>query len=194
MDLIVLDDIFTDKFLLELNLDVKDIPWKYKNIANRSKYPYDCPTSTGSHLFFGNRIYDYGNGIDVHNETPKKLFEAFYVIMDHLKLNNTFLMAIDCNLQVYGQDGTTHIDQYYTDMHSRDYTIMLYPNYKWDAEWGGPLEIIDGKGAVIESHLPLPGRVICFDSTIKHRAIAPSVPNVGRYSIAFRMKRDLVQL
>ena len=189
MDIKVIDGLFTDKFLLELYTTVNsDISWEYANIANRKQYPLDCVLNEGSHRFFGSRIYDLNDRIDVYNKVPKQIFETFYVIMNNLNLKNTILRSIDMNLQVYGQDGTSHKDQFYTDMHNKDITILFYPHYKWQKTLGGQLQIMDGD-SVYEEYFPIPGRVICFDSSVPHRALAPKVKNVGRFSIAYRLSQ-----
>lgn len=191
MDIKVVDNIFTDKFLLELYTTIKtEINWTYTNVANRSQYPLSCPLSEGSHTFFGSRIYDINNGIDVFNIAPKKVLESFYVIMDNLQLQNSQLRSIDMNLQVYGQDGTIHKDIFYSDDRNKDITILFYPHYKWDTSWGGHLQIMDGNN-VKEEHLPIPGRIICFDSSVPHKALAPNVKDVGRFSVAYRLSQQI---
>jgi Rps23 Pro-64 3,4-dihydroxylase Tpa1-like proline 4-hydroxylase len=93
------------------------------------------------------------------------------------------LIQIDANLQVSGQDGSYHNDTYIGG--GKDRTIIFYPHIEWKEEWGGELQILDGD--LIHNIFPNPGKIVCFDSTVKHRALAPSLNDKPRMSIAFRM-------
>lgn len=188
MEVKVYDNLFTDKFLTDLNILSRKFPWDFTNSANRKMYPMDCPLNKGSHLFFGHRLYEWVSYYNVMNKCPAPFFEVIeYFVLDILQDNNIKLGMIDANLQVKGQTGHAHRDVFFGD--EKDRTILFYPHYKWDKSWGGALEILDDDDNVIESLLPLPGRIIYFDSSVKHRALAPKVYDVPRISLAYRMEK-----
>ena len=184
MEMKVYDNLFTDKFLLELYECCVKLPWNLSNTANRNQYPDECITTKGSHLIFGTRLFYRESYYSVRNYAPRQLFDVLeYFISDHLK-EDLFLDKIDCNLQVMGQNGTSHKDIILGN--GIDRTIIFYPHYKWDENWGGELEILE-ENKVVEKIFPAPGRVLFFDSSVTHRALAPKIPNLGRMSIAYRM-------
>ena len=184
----VYDNLFAHDFLVETyKTCVKDIPWQYTNSANRSQYPSESVFSKGSHNFFGKRIYHCHSKYNIENNAPKKLFDVLeFFVFKILQKDNLHLIAIDCNLQTYGQNGQAHQD-IYAGLDQKDRTIMFYPHYEWKEEWGGALEILDENGNITESILPLPGRIIYFDSTVHHRGLGPTIPDIGRISIAYRL-------
>jgi len=108
-------------------------------------------------------------------------------VRDIIADDSLSLFKIEGNLQFFGQRGTTHQDIYLGD--NKDRTILFYPNLDWNDDLGGHLEILDDNEKVVDKILPLPGRVVYFDSTTKHRALDPCVVNVPRFSIAYRMEK-----
>lgn len=188
MEVKVFDDLFTDKFLMDVHIASKKIAWNYTNTANRKSYPQNCFLNEGTHVFFGSCLYEWVSYFNVKNTCPDILLEVLeYFVLEQLNDHSLKLFKIDSNLQIKGQDGTPHRDVYVGD--GRDRTILFYPHYKWDKSWGGELQILDNENNVVKSLLPLPGRIIYFDSSVNHRALAPKVPNVSRTSIAFRMEK-----
>jgi Rps23 Pro-64 3,4-dihydroxylase Tpa1-like proline 4-hydroxylase len=181
----VYDDLFTPDFIVNTAIEAHNLPWTYTNVANRTQFPPDSVLTKGSHRFFGTIVYDWKNRVD---DTPN----IFKALLDYLLSNiieeEVKLHIISTNLQVYGQDGTTHVDDYIGS--NKDRTILYYPHCEWKEEWGGALEILNDDGEVIESVLPLPGRVVYMDSSISHRANAPSVKNIGRMSITYRLASE----
>jgi Rps23 Pro-64 3,4-dihydroxylase Tpa1-like proline 4-hydroxylase len=122
------------------------------------------------------------------NNTPSIFIEVLeHIVKDVIKDHSLNLYQIEGNLQFYGQTGTAHKDIYVCN--NKDRTILFYPNLEWNEALGGELEILDDTGAVIDRILPLPGRVVYFDSTITHRALDPCVLNTPRFSIAYRMEK-----
>lgn len=187
MEFKVYDDLFSEKFLYTLHEICTYFPWVLANIANKNQYPYNCISSKGSHLFFGANLFHKNSFYEVVNTAPPQLFEVLeHFVFNVLQQNDLLLNNIQANLQVMGQDGTFHRDDY--SGNGADRTILFYPHYKWDRDWGGELEILDGD-KVVEKIFPFPGRIVFFDSLVKHRALAPTVPNLGRMSIAYRMEK-----
>lgn len=184
----VYDNIFADDFLLELHKQCLTLPWQFTNKANRSQYPSNSILGAGSHSFFGTCLYSQRGKNRYFDVTPDIIFDAFYYITENVIDTGGEVLElhkIETNLQVYGQDGTAHKDDYTGE--GTDRTILLYPHYKWEYDWGGSLEVLDNNLNIINSYLPLPGRVLYFDSTVPHRGLAPAVKNIARMSIAFRL-------
>ena len=183
----VYDDLFTHDFLVLLNMICKsNIGYSYTNSANRYQYPLQSTLSKGSHTFFGKILYEKSNDYRVFNETPNELFDVLEHFVFNIIQKDLDLVQIQVNFQVHGQNGNSHLDKYRED--GKDRTIMFYPHYKWDDSWGGDLEITDENENVIDSYLPLPGRIIYFDSKMLHRGLGPSaMSEEPRISIAFRM-------
>lgn len=67
-------------------------------------------------------------------------------------------------------------------------TFMVYPNMVWQLNWGGYTVFADKDGNVVDVSNPKPGRVVIFDSEVKHCGIAPAKGHQGpgRYSIAYQ--------
>ena len=181
----VYDDLFAADFIMRSSQLAHRIPWTYTNVANRKQFPFDSVLTKGSHKFFGANLYER-EGHRLINETPDEFFQVLdFVCTDYIE-EKLSLHSISSNLQVYGQDGTAHKDIYVGD--SKDRTILFFCHHEWKEEWGGALEILNEDKEVIESILPMPGRIVYLDSNVLHRARAPLVKNIARMSIAYRMK------
>lgn len=183
----VYDELYTDDFLVKLHALSRDLPWGYGNTANRYQYPQDSILGKGSHVFFGRRIYQKHSPYRIHNHAPDEFIDVLEnFVFKIIKDNSLELQGIDINLQLLGQDGTVHRDFY---NNPQDRTIMFYPHYKWDESWGGAFQVLDNQDNIIDEYFPMPGRIIYFDSTVLHRALAPTIANIPRISVAFRMNK-----
>jgi len=182
----VYDDLFTPDFIMETSKAAHDLPWRYTNVANRNQFPSNSIFTKGSHKFFGSTLYDQVSRYNVYNQTPTLFLDVLNHLCDYIIKEEVKMHTINSNLQVYGQDGTAHRDNFVGD--SKDRTILFYCHHEWKEEWGGALEILNDDGEVIDSVLPMPGRVVYLDSSVLHRARAPLVKNVARMSIAYRMQ------
>tara|TARA_R110000772_G_scaffold107704_1_gene210291 strand:- start:11939 stop:12574 length:636 start_codon:yes stop_codon:yes gene_type:complete len=67
-------------------------------------------------------------------------------------------------------------------------TFIIYPNYKWELNWGGYTAFADDDDNVIAAINPKPGRVIAFPSRINHSGVSPTKVHegFGRFSVAFQ--------
>ena len=182
----VYDDIFTADYVMELSRIAHNLSWSYTNVANRNQFPHDSILTNGSHRFFGASLFSQNSQYDIQNSTPKPFIDVLEHISNRIIPENALMHSIGANLQVYGQDGTAHKDNYIGD--GTDRTILFYCHHEWKEEWGGALEILDDNEKVIDSILPMPGRIVYLDSSVLHRARAPLVKNIARMSIAYRMK------
>ena len=135
----------------------------------------------------------YHHKSDVNNPTHNTFFVSD--LWDDTSQDNFFLILwrmiekhipffADChcwriiaNGQVKGQNGNWHTD------HS-DKTVIYFP-LTWNQMWGGSTFFkIDGSNQEIHYKK---NRLIVFDSAIPHYGSSPSVDNVLRVSIAFKL-------
>ena len=75
--------------------------------------------------------------------------------------------------------------QYHTDPGGNSY--LFYTNSKWKRHWGSPTKF---KGKFLDTIVyPKPGRLIVFDSQIKHKGVSPTMfmpfSIAGRFSVVF---------
>ena len=177
----IIDDLFTDKFLLEIYEDLLT-GWSFDNVANRYQHPMDS-FCKGTHRFFSRSMYEKISKDFAENQCPDRVMEVYEVLSKKIENDLNIKLEvtkIEANLQVMLQDGTPHID-------GTSHTLIFFPHYKWEKEWGGYLQIFDNEGNLTESILPLPGRAVLFDSRVLHRGLSPVVPNIARISIAYRV-------
>lgn len=175
--LTVFDDLFDQKYIFELEDESNKIPHLPGNIANRKSWPYG---KNGSHDVLGINIFKKIGKYIYFSKCPTIFMEAFTHIAENIIQQNFELLAIDSNMQVMSMDGTFHRD-------GKMKTIILYTTANWKNDWGGEFEYFeDEENNIIKKIDYVPGRVLYFDGNILHRAAAPLVPYVYRYSIAFR--------
>jgi hypothetical protein len=184
----VYDNIFSYDFVVNSHSEALALPWNYTNVANRFQYPYSSKLSKGSHLFFGNRLYEKKGIFNIRNECPEIFLEVIEHFVSKILQDNIFnLHAIDTNLQIAGQDGTMHTD---LDNGKSSFTALYYPVLDWKEEYGGALEFYSDDEKIIDRIFPAPGRIVLFDTKIKHRALAPVISNIARISISYRLFKN----
>jgi hypothetical protein len=78
-----------------------------------------------------------------------------------------------------------HVD---TTESSEDlFTIIIYPNTFWDDLWAGDLKFYDDNSVFNKTIDFVPGRIIVFDSRIKHKVMPVSkIADDSRFSIAIK--------
>lgn len=196
----VWDDLIDPIKLIELDrLTNESINWNFTNIANREigkTYPPNI--GKGSHIFWGSTLYsDMFNGFNdkpisnIPDEIWKLTQWLLGFISGKFENSNVNLREISINGQSMGMDGTTHIDVF--DNVNLDYTLMYFPNSKWEEDWGGDFQFMkEGHGSeehnkVLKSINYVPGRLILFKAFIPHRGLAPLKPYILRKSIVWRL-------
>tara|TARA_R110000803_G_scaffold56812_1_gene114241 strand:- start:1133 stop:1702 length:570 start_codon:yes stop_codon:yes gene_type:complete len=174
----VWDNYLDDGFLVNLDEDSNHYSWQLNNVANRKSFPYK---RKGSHLF-------WSSGFPSLEKSPKNISNLYNFIIKEVVQSSFNLEGIMLNGQSLGQNGTTHIDNYYNDGYR---TLMVFINHKWQKEWGGEfqlLEEIDNNSKIIKTIEYIPGRIIIFDGNIPHRGLSPIEPYILRKSLIFRLK------
>lgn len=179
----VYDDLLDDRFILDIDEETNNYPWRLNNIANRKSWPYG---KKGSHLIWG--VIFKPNG---QLQTPKNLLDLYSFLNSSFLKDKYNLNAIILNGQSLGQEGTTHVDGTKDD---DGYTLMVFINYKWKKEWGGEFQLIDENEKVIKSIEYIPGRIIFFKGDIPHRGLAPKEPYVVRKSLVYRLTKKKNEL
>lgn len=176
----VIDGLFDQLYIHQVDALIRDIPLSTNNIANRKTWPFG---NEGSHRLLGQILFDRSsmNNIKILKPECETFFKMFEVIENNLKAY-FYLSQISLNVQHSGCDGTTHCDS----PDPFDHTILLMTNSVWEKEWGGQFQLIENN-EVIEEHEYVPGRVIVLPSKHPHRGLGPSQPYVYRSSVVFRV-------
>ena len=169
----VYDDVFDLKYLVELYDDLKKIPIKTGNIANRKTWPYG---EIGTHNLLGSILYARTSYYNIESIGPHKVFDILEHFVPHVLKKPFDLVSCSLNVQGIGMDGSFH-----TDVGKQ---IILFASIPWKEDWGGELEI--ETSIKLEKIEYKPGRLVVFDGNIKHRGLAPNIPNIFRYSINYR--------
>ena len=179
------DDLLDDRFILDLDEESNLYPWTLNNVANRKSYPYG---HKGSHLFWAVTLYNASNP----NPPPKlssNIENLYSYLVNKVIVQRFNLLYISLNGQSLGQMGSCHTDG---PANSQNYTLMVFLNYKWKADWGGDFQILkesNNNSEVLHSIKYVPGRVILFDGNLPHRGLAPLEPYVVRKSLVFRLEK-----
>lgn len=178
----VLDNLFDDIYIHQIDAMIRDIPLCSNNVANRSTYPFG---QEGTHRLLGQLIFDRKslNNITVLHESAKTFFDIFEMIEKKLSAK-FYLSQISLNVQHSGCDGTTHCDS----NNHHDFTIMLMTTSKWKPDWGGQFQLTNAEGTeVIEEHEYIPGRIIIVPSAHPHRGLGPTEKYVYRSTVVYRV-------
>ena len=185
-----IDNLFTDKFLIECYEEVayKDTSWQYESTTDRYQYPDDCVFTQGSSRFMGTTWYEKITDHFYMNKLPPSLMYVYEVILKHFAedLPSTKLWRIQGNLQVEGMVQTPHLDLFTNTETER--TVLFFPHYKWEKEWGGEFVTYDSDNNIEGKYLPLPGRLLLIDNKIKHHGTPPIMSQIARYSVVYRFE------
>lgn len=178
----IIDGVFDDIYIHQIDSMIRDIPVCSNNVANRSTFPFG---QEGTHRLLGQVLFDRKslNRISVLHESVAIFFDIFEML--EKKLNTKFYLSqISLNVQHTGCDGTTHRDS----DNPNDYTIMIMTNSKWESHWGGQFQLTSADGKdVIEEHEYKPGRIIVIPSAHPHRGLGPTEKYVYRSTVVYRV-------
>jgi len=165
----IYDDLIYSEALVEMHFRLMhEQVYRYDNTTN---VPFGTELD---HRFFGMNWYP--------NDLPKWVDELFTTLSNKISfLQDDYydLRVVSLNLQVQGQDGDFHQDNYGD---GNWYTLMVFPLVIWKKEWGG--EFIYGDQEINY----VPGRVIFFDGSVLHRGLSPKIPHVPRITLVYRLK------
>ena len=177
MKTIVLDNFVSNEFLYTVNNFFDDVTWNFNNQANKNAF------GVGEHRFFGAGFYPHF----WKEQLEKNGWMAYLWKAIELHLNiKGVIHNIHANLQVLGQDGSWHIDEYGPDCRA----LIYYPVMQWKNEWGGTLDIKETDTEEYVSYDYIPGRIIYMDGTKSHRANAPLIKNKGRISLVYNIIKE----
>ena len=85
-----------------------------------------------------------------------------------------------------GQFSTVHLDDYFDGM----YTVLVYLNSSWQADWHGEtLFYDDTRTEIIRCITPKFARLVLFDGRIPHGTVPPTIQCLEqRRTLAFKLK------
>src|SRR5690606_874195 len=91
------------------------------------------------------------------------------VIQKNFSLKNT-----ECSLAIYRETNFgDHVEYHIDTTRGAVVTALIFINSEWEENFHGETQFIDEQGVGI-AILPSPGRVILFDSGLRHSASTPS--------------------
>ena len=117
------------------------------------------------------------------------IWNKIYEKVKELAGPNFIMWRYIINGQTWGQEGEAHTD--FVGSTTNSETFILYLNEEWDPEWGGETifyhpHTMDERGRVAVS----PGKIISYDSRVKHRGSAPKDKNILRVTLAIQGKYE----
>jgi len=166
----VLDNVFPSYYLDRLFTYVKGSKYSYGHDSNpNGKYSKDttrfvCHLTRDDFLSMG--LFPYIKKIS--EKLKKDLFLSHYYISNYNKTT--------C--------ADSHVDSYGENM----ITILIYPNTHWEEIWSGDIKFYDQKKSSFNKVVEfLPGRILFFDSRIKHKVMPiSSLSKSDRFSITIK--------
>ena len=121
------------------------------------------------------------------NLSKEKLFTEYFFNIFSKKIYEMFeekitLSRVYLNGMTYGQHGTIHPDEFYSEKR----TLLIYCNETWKNDWGGGT--IFDYGETTKIVMPKPKTAVYFDSTIFHGAqtVTPDFTDL-RVSLAYKL-------
>jgi len=117
------------------------------------------------------------------------VWNKIYEKVKELAGPNFIMWRYIINGQTWGQEGEAHTDFVGSETNSE--TFILYLNDQWEPEWGGDTifyhpHTMDERGRTPVS----PGKLISYDSRVKHRGSAPAEKNILRVTLAIQGKYE----
>ena len=93
------------------------------------------------------------------------------------------------NGQTWGQEGEAHTD--FVGSETNTETFIIYLNEFWEPEWGGDTIFYHPRSMDERGRTPVdPGKLISYDSRVKHRGSAPTEKNILRVTLAIQGKYE----
>jgi Rps23 Pro-64 3,4-dihydroxylase Tpa1-like proline 4-hydroxylase len=163
----VVDDIFPNSYLSFL--------WEY---AIKSRFVWGRTSSYMNNRYSGN------SQRFTCNLTKQDLFNTGLIpylqkITNELSIQNLFLNRYYISHCSKSTTSDSHVD--YHDANT--ITFLIYPNLEWDDMWAGDIKFYSENSAIDKSISVKPGRVIIFDSRIKHKVMPLSYfAEIDRFS------------
>jgi hypothetical protein len=120
-----------------------------------------------------------GMSLDLFNGTP-----IYKIFSDKLKTSFDEIKNLNIYRMYVNHFAPLEWPYYHTDTEDFGYTCLYYLNDLWEINDGGETHFyIDNEIIAIP---PIPNRVVCFDSTILHKAT--SFRNKHRFTVAIKYK------
>jgi hypothetical protein len=167
MTVIVKDDFFNADLCNLIATAVQAFQWCYGHKSVRNNPAHN--------KFFVSHLWTHSSSED----------NFFHMLWKQIHKQVPSVQGYHCrriyaNGQVKGQNSNWHTDD-------GDKTVLYYP-LEWAPEWGGSTHFaIDGSDNEIQIKQ---NRIVIFDSHISHYGSGPTVDNILRISIAFKLHRN----
>jgi SM-20-related protein len=121
---------------------------------------------------------------------PEFLNSSISIIWNRLKRIIGERKVIRCyfNGYTYGTEGYVHRDTVDEVPGWKQETVLIYCSNEWKADWAGETQFLcEDQKEIVYSTMPLPNRIVCFDSSIPHvaRSVSRSYPGL-RTILAFK--------
>lgn len=162
----VLDGLYSDAFVQDIQETLINCAWTYTEGA----YP-------------GSELVHWVTELSATEPWVAKVQAAFQPTLDE---RGTYrLLRTYCNAHVSSDAPLPHADS----LDSRDRTVLFYANAAWQPEFAGETIFLDDDNEIFRSVLPRPGRIVIFESNIRHCARPPTKIFLGiRLTVAFKFK------
>jgi SM-20-related protein len=162
----VLDGLYSDTFVKEVQNALIHSGWTY---------------TEGAHP--GADLVHWVTELSLAEPWVDAVHSAFRPALD--KSGSYLLQRTYCNAHVCSDAPLPHADS----LNSHDRTVLFYANAAWQPEFAGETIFLDDDDEIFRSILPRPGRVIIFDSNIRHCARPPTKIFLGiRLTVAFKFQ------
>lgn len=186
LEYLVWDGLIEDLFLHQLDFDTSLLEYTFDvSGGGAMTYPYDL---NRGYRIWGRRIFQRNSEDSIHNRFTDEMYGLWRHLSTRLLNDQYTLQSAHINGQTLGMDGGIHkdVDQ------PNPYTLMVFINHKWEKQWGGEFQILDGEepdSKVLKTIEYVPGRVIFFNGELWHRALAPKENFIFRRSLVFKLSK-----
>ena len=179
---------FFIKNKIQNEVKVIDNLFPYSYHTNLSTYPRNSLFKHGHYSSRGKKYSEktarFVSYLSKNDFNDMGLFPYIKKIADDLE-QDIFLKEYYIGYYDEGTFSDAHTDSH----HPNTLTILIYPNLYWEDEWAGDLKVYDDSPKALFNQVIdfVPGRVILFDSRIKHKVMPIStIAESSRYSIAIK--------
>jgi hypothetical protein len=162
----VVDGLYPDGFIREVQDALLCRGWTYSEGA----YP-------------GSELVHWVTELSPDDAWVATLLSGFRSLID--RDGSYRLIRAYCNAHVCSDCPLPHQDS----ANPRDRTVLVYANAQWQPEFAGETVFFDDHDEIIRAVMPRPGRVVIFDSTLRHCARPPTRILLGlRLTVAFKLQ------
>lgn len=165
-DIVVVDNLIDHKQVEAIERFLLSSPWGY---TEKASYDKDAPTHWVTEL-------------SMNSPEVATIVSAFSPLEPFSAIQQLHMYRVYCNAHVSSDLPLPHVDS----KHEGERTILYYGNSEWKPEFAGETVFFEND-EIVRSILPRPGRIVLFDSTVKHCARVQTRQFTGlRLTVAFK--------